>query len=55
MTKDLSVISEENMVKKIIEIVEERIDKSRMPNNNPSIKNFIYRESDKLKFFEAII
>ena len=42
------------MVRSIIECLEECIDKTSMPTENPSIRNFLYRDSDRINFEQAI-
>jgi hypothetical protein len=48
------VVSQEDMVRSIIECLEENIDKTSMPPENPSIRNFLYRDSDRINFEQAI-
>ncbi len=42
------------MVYSIIDQIERVVDKSSMPIENPSIRNFIFRASDKITFETAI-
>jgi hypothetical protein len=47
-------VSEEAMVSSIIQTIEASTDRAKMPANNSSISNFIYRNSDKVNFHDAI-
>lgn len=44
------VISQEDMVRGLVECLEEAIDKQSMPPQNPSIRNFLYRTADRINF-----
>ncbi len=45
-----SKVSEESMVNSIVEIIEKNTDHRRIPSHIPSIRNYLYRNTDKLKF-----
>lgn len=47
-------ISQEDMVRSIVECLEESIDKYSMPQQNPSIRNYLYRTADRINFEQAI-
>ncbi|CAM6001376.1 unnamed protein product [Sphagnum balticum] len=42
------------MVESLVDVVEEKIDVGSLPQEHPSIRGFIYRTSDRLKFDDAI-
>lgn len=43
-------ISEEAMVENIIETIEKNMDRYQFPQQVPSIRNYLYRNSDRLSF-----
>lgn len=48
-------ISQEDMVRSIVECLEESIDIYSMPQQNPSIRNYLYRTADRINFEQAIV
>lgn len=48
------VVSQEDMVRSLVECLEECIDKHSMPLQNPSVRNFLYRTADRIGFEQAI-
>jgi hypothetical protein len=47
-------VSQEDMVRSVVECLEESIDKRSMPPQNPSVRNFLYRTADRIGFEQAI-
>jgi hypothetical protein len=43
-------VSQEDMVRSVVECLEESIDKHSMPQHNPSIRNYLYRTADRIGF-----
>lgn len=42
------------MVRNVVEMIDKNIDHSLLPANLPSVKNFMYRNNDTLRFDSAI-
>lgn len=47
-------INEHDMVRSIVDVIEGAIDQEEMFRSGASIRNFIYRGTDKLTFHRAI-
>lgn len=43
-------VSQEDMVRSLVECLEESIDRHSMPQHNPSIRNYLYRTADRIGF-----
>jgi len=42
------------MVRSIIELVDRNVDQGQLPRNIPSVRNYLYRNVDTLRFEQAI-
>lgn len=49
-----SKISEEAMVRGIIDLIDRNLDQAQLPSNVPSVRNYVYRNADTLRFDQAI-
>lgn len=47
-------VTEEVMVRSIIEMIDRNLDPSQVPQQIPSVRNYIYRRSERVLFGEAI-
>lgn len=47
-------VAEENMVRSVIETVDRNVDSEQMPADIPTVRNFLYKNTDSLNFDVAI-
>ena len=47
-------VAQETMVRSIIEMIDRNLDPSQVPQQIPSVRNYIYRRSERVLFEEAI-
>jgi hypothetical protein len=47
-------VSQEDMVRSIVDIIERNIDHSQLPQRVPPVRNYLYRNNAKLQFAEAM-